>query len=384
MQHKQAPFVQTVAAKSRVQSLLHFSAKDSTIIDMDEKELSSPETEEPSADSVQPELNALNETDADEAGLPLFDDPTDQATEPDETAYSDSPESAVDSTSSEEPEAEPEALSLSVDDAATEDDPERVLESAVVDDLNYDGAPDFDNADFDIDAALAAVAGLPALADLPETPEDEAAESYSDEQPNDAEADEAAIPQPAAYQDAQVSPPPLSKLRRGQAASVVPALLLIAVGAGLSLYLTTNDEAINPAIILSVLLALGGMVLLSWWLSSHRSASGAFFFGSLLLFNAAAIFISNTPQGFDLAGWPLSIAATGLAIFLTALVVPHMGGRLAVVGLGIIIAAVAGVALTSNLIDPSIQEIAANVWPLAPALILFFLIAPLFRRNRRS
>ena len=76
--------------------------------------------------------------------------------------------------------------------------------------------------------------------------------------------------------------PPLTTLKRGQLGSVVPALLLIGLGAWLTLT-TTSGTPPDPLLVAAVV--VGGIVvsLLAQWLGTGRWSRGALFFALLLL-----------------------------------------------------------------------------------------------------
>jgi hypothetical protein len=148
------------------------------------------------------------------------------------------------------------------------------------DDARRDDAPDVENApnnddvpSNDVDLALAALSNLndlareeepaPASDDLFDTP-------VTDDAP-DSQTVISVFPQP-----------PLSQLERGQAASVVPSLVLIGVGAFLTFLLTTKTPLPSDDFVGGLALVGMGISAMSYWLSSGRWSKGSLVVGIVL------------------------------------------------------------------------------------------------------
>jgi hypothetical protein len=173
-----------------------------------------------------------------------------------------------------------------VDDAMVDD----VVDDAMVDDVVDDAfheqtispMDDNDAVTMDIDAALAAVADLTTLASDDDIVDDDA-EVYADN--NDAYADDDTKDEvETSATDTESAPtpllarPPVSTLKRGQMASVVPAFLLI--GGGLALMaLIVSDGDVPLSTLGLVLLGAVGVMFLAHWLSSRRWAQGSLWAG---------------------------------------------------------------------------------------------------------
>jgi hypothetical protein len=119
----------------------------------------------------------------------------------------------------------------------------------------------------DVDAALSALSALNQLAEPEPKPFTPYEVVLSDELPQ----------------------PPLMTLERGTAASVVPALLLIAAGFFFTFYLASG----NPMPALHQLVGGGlvwfGISSIAWWLSTSRWARGSLFVGAACLASGAAL-----------------------------------------------------------------------------------------------
>jgi hypothetical protein len=129
-----------------------------------------------------------------------------------------------------------------------------------------------DDEPYDVDAALAAIGTLNTIADPIDVP--------------------AALPD---YETPQIHStfrqPSLSTLERGQAASVVPALLLIGVGVFLTFLLTSGTPLPSTNVLLGLLLVCVGISLLAAWISSGRWARGNLAMGIGALLFGALLFV---------------------------------------------------------------------------------------------
>ena len=229
----------------------------------------------------------------------------------------------------------------------------------------------------DIEAALAAVS---TLSDM--LAEQEAAEQARIAQ-IEAEAQAAAERQARLEHPEQFFPvPPMSTLHRGQMASVIPALLLIGIGAWLTFSFTTKAP---PDASLITAIALGGMglVLLVRWLGSGRWARGALFGGLSCLFSAGLLFfLLSSPSPGLLQGWPLLLVGIGIAAALTGFLAFPRNRRLLLSGLGLIVAGVAGTIITMNILSSDFLNTAASLWPVALAAVIIVWLLPVIFRQR--
>lgn len=231
----------------------------------------------------------------------------------------------------------------------------------------------------DIEAALAAVSTL----------SDVMAEQEAAEQARIAhiEADAQAKAERQARMDNPehfFSVPPLTTLKRGQLAAIIPALWLMGLGAWLTFTLTTTRTAPDTALLILVI-ALGlGLTLLSRWLASHRWARGSLFFGLVCLLFGGLFFYLNQPNAPGIASaWPLFVAALGLALLITRLLTPSTQSRLLLPSLILIIAGVAGTVITMGLLPTNLTIVAASLWPIALVIIVVVWLFPLVFRQRQ-
>ncbi|MCZ2097345.1 MAG: hypothetical protein LC121_14000 [Anaerolineae bacterium] len=178
--------------------------------------------------------------------------------------------------------------------------------------------------------------------------------------------------------------PPLMTLRRGQLGSVIPALLLIGFGAWLTLT-TTGGTPPDPLLVAGVV--VGGIVLtlLAQWLGSGRWSRGVIFFALLIVLIAGVAVFSVQPGGIDLGrGYPLLIAALGLAMMLSGILARPVTPRLFAPGALLVVAGLTGLAITLGLLPGDLTALAT---PLAPVVLgialVLFLLPLIFRRARR-
>lgn len=174
--------------------------------------------------------------------------------------------------------------------------------------------------------------------------------------------------------------PPASTLHRGQLASVVPALLLMGVGAYLTFLLTTSDVVLGvPAILALAVGGLGAMLVIQW-ISSARWATGSLFIGLVLLLTGGTVAFLILGDTLSLIeGYPLLLTAIGLAFVLTDVLVPS-GRRVWLVGLLLGIAGLAGLVVTRQLLPSDVTAILSNLLPVAIGIVVVLVIAPLFQR----
>jgi hypothetical protein len=220
-----------------------------------------------------------------------------------------------------------------------------------------DVLPETEPADTDEPSAEAAAEQLPAHAS-----------DQAIEQPNDADTpavadddsqpdDDIVAPPPdtestfsqaeaSPYTPPEITPAAGDKLYRGQAASVVPALLLIGIGALLTFLLTTTDTRIDPLTGGALALMAAGVALLAHWLSSERRATGNLFTGLTLLtgggLGAYALQSGVTLQ----TAWPLLLLIPGGALLATALIARRGLQQAALIGVLLLLAGAGGFVLT--------------------------------------
>ena len=306
----------------------------------------------------------------------------------------------------EEPLAEePLAEESTSDDASDEDDHsewapseddaqvEPLAESEPVESRDFSSVDDFD-----VSAALAAVASLDQLTS-DETDEDFGPDEEYDfaEQGEYVPVDEydytESMPVPAADADyisagysqgATIAYPEIFSLRRGQIASVVPALLLIGLGAWLTFITTTADETapqIDPMLVLIALVGVLSIGLLSHWWTTHRWARGSFFLSMTLLAVGAVAFYLVQPGDISLAnGWPLLIGGVGVALILTGLLTQPRSGSMAAFGVMVALLSGAATSVTAALLPADVLSLAADAWPVAAVIAVLLLLVPVIRR----
>ena len=178
--------------------------------------------------------------------------------------------------------------------------------------------------------------------------------------------------------------PPLTILKRGQLASIIPAVWLIGIGAWLTFTLATTRTAPDTSLLI-VVIALGlGLTFVARWLASHRWARGSLFFGLICLFFGGLFFYINQPNAYGFAStWPLFIAALGLAMLITRILTPSAQARLMLPSLILIIAGIAGAVITMGLLPTNIIIVAASLWPVALVIIMVIWLFPLVFRQRQ-
>jgi hypothetical protein len=179
------------------------------------------------------------------------------------------------------------------------------------------------------------------------------------------------------------SVPPMTILKRGQLASIIPAIWLIGVGAWLTFTLATTRTAPDTSLLI-VVIALGlGLTFIARWLATHRWARGSLFFGLICLFFGGLFFYINQPNAFGFASaWPLFIAALGLAMLITRILTPSAQSRLMLPSLILIIAGLVGAVITMGLLPTNITVAAASLWPVAVVIIVVIWLFPLVFRQR--
>lgn len=232
----------------------------------------------------------------------------------------------------------------------------------------YETPPSEDWSPGDIDAALAAVASLSDL-----MPEREAeAEARADAR------------QSAPTFEPTMPMPPLMTLKRGQLGSVIPALLLIGLGAWLTLT-TTSGTPPDPVLVAAVIVGGIALTLLAQWLGTGRWSRGVLFFALTIGLFAGVVAFAIQPGGVELGrSYPLLVSALGLAIVLTGFLARPLNMRLIAPGALLVLAGLTGLAITLGLLPNDWLALAEPLRPivLVTALVLF-LLPLVFRRRSR-
>ncbi len=230
----------------------------------------------------------------------------------------------------------------------------------------------------DIEAALAAVSTI----------SDMLAEQEAEEQARIAREEAAA--QAAAERQARLEHPeqffpvpPQLALQRGSLASIVPALILMVIGAWLTFTLTTTQALPDRNLIG---LAVGGglmVILLARWLSAGRWGRGLLFIALSLLLTGAATFVLTQTNVLSLSqGWPLVLIAPGLAFIMTSFLAQPQDRRLILPGVLFIAAGAVGFVVTDGLLNTDLLNFAGTLWPAVLAIIAGLWLLPLVFRQR--
>jgi hypothetical protein len=188
--------------------------------------------------------------------------------------------------------------------------------------------------DLDIDSALAAVSSLSDMIAEQEAQEQAIAAAQAEQEAREAE-----------FRNNPMPKPPLSSLQRGQLASVLPGLLLIAIGAWLTFTLTTATAPPPPGITTAVVTGAVALIFLAHWISTGRWSRGSLFLSIGLLLSAGVIAFLLQPASPGLGrGWPLLLAALGLTFILSAFLARPARRGFALPGFLMIVGGLVGVA----------------------------------------
>jgi hypothetical protein len=254
---------------------------------------------------------------------------------------------------------------------AIENDPSASVES--------DSLPGNVTDGLDLEAALAAVSTL----------SDVVAEQEAEEQARlvqaEAEAEAQAEAQARVESPELFFPvPPLATLKRGQLASVVPALVLMGVGAWLTFSLTIQRELPDTGLLLAVAASGIVLILLARWLSSGRWARGTLLFALIVVFSGAVLAFLFLQPGLGVGkGWPLIVTATGIAVCVSAFLSQPVERQLVMPGLILIVAGLAGLVITLGLLNGTALTLVASLWPVAVAVVVILWLIPVIFRQRR-
>ncbi len=239
----------------------------------------------------------------------------------------------------------------------------------------YSETPDYDVDFLDIDAALASVASLPDV-----LAEREAAERAAREAAHRREPMYEPAPRRPRY---PVQAPPPVTLRRGQPGSVVPALLLIGIGAWLTFAVTApNAVPLNPSLVLIVVGAAVVVTLFAQWFTMRRWSRGVFFFALLALLIGGTVYAATVfPTAASLLG-PLILLMVGVAFWLTGLFSRPTDRRLLLPGALFIVAAVTVLAVSYGALPAAWLAGIAPLWYVVVAVIAILWLLPILFKRR--
>lgn len=239
----------------------------------------------------------------------------------------------------------------------------------------------------DIDSALAALASLQDLAFQEEAYSDEEYAPLEDV-PDSDEARAFIAPTPSTGQWATVvvpavsrpawtapltdsSRPPLLTLERGQAASIVPAVFLIAAGAW-GVFLVATGSAFPLGQLPALALGSLGIVLLVLWASSGRRSDGSLFGGLVLLALGAAVgFLTQTESWGQ--NYALLATALGAACLISSFGIAAYRRWLLLFGIGLILGSMGLFAAVSQRLMPQIVT-------LVPVVLIAAIVLPIVLR----
>jgi hypothetical protein len=267
-------------------------------------------------------------------------------------ADDESAESPVDSTEDITP------VESAPDEAPSAEEPESEAVSLFSDEL-------------DIESALASVANLSAL--ITDTTE----MVQADAKPKSAHKETA----PPIFESNFPHPPFLS-LERGQMPSVIPALALMAIGAGLTFLLITGAESVNTGLI--GILAIGGIctLLLLVWLASGRWARGALFL-ALMIATTAGILAYLPQTTWGMAGLPLLLCGWGASVILSGWLSPKSTTQGLFVGILLIVMGASGFVFTAGLLPVNIMPLITQYGAIVAGVAGVLLFIPaIFKRHR--
>lgn len=191
---------------------------------------------------------------------------------------------------------------------------------------------------------------------------------------------------PALYERVDYQPtlamPGFDVWRAGSPGSVVAGLVLIALGAWLTL---THASGSPPDTWLVAVAALGGitLTLLAHWLGSGRWSRGSLFFALLILSSAAVVLAATQFDLIDLVrGWPLFIVGGGAAALISAVIGRPLDRRIVTVGILLIFAGLFGLIMTNVSFSPTAIATAAAFAPVVLVILIILWVLPLVVRRR--
>lgn len=179
----------------------------------------------------------------------------------------------------------------------------------------------------------------------------------------------------------RIEQPTFGRIGRGQFASVIPAVLLMGLGAGLTVYLAEpsvfEGVALDGGLFGALVVGLFSVMLISYWLSSGRWASGALFIGVSLL--AGMGLIASGLAG----GFPLLLSAVGLGALVSALLSRGTSKHQVFVGLALMIAGVAGYGFNLNADQFDLTRLQPLLLGGVGVFVALLVIVPLFVKKQR-
>lgn len=186
---------------------------------------------------------------------------------------------------------------------------------------------------------------------------------------------------PPAYKPSLAVPPPIA-LKRGHLGSFAPGLILIGIGAWLTVMTTTNTP-VEPLLLAALGVGALAVTLLAQWLGNGRWSRGLLFAALALIMISALFALSLQPGGLDLTrGWPLLIAVIGAATILSAVLARPVDRRLIAPGVLMLIAGLLGTIITNEVFDPELLTAAASLWPAVILIVIVLWLLPLIFRQR--
>lgn len=272
---------------------------------------------------------------------------------------------------------------LEQDDSAEQDEakPLEPLDSKPVDD-DTDAIQSALSNDFDVDAALASLSSLgDAIAEHEHPVAIQDIAQADDEDDNDAVTVPMQRREPVTTQS-YFPRPPMTRLQRGQMGSVIPAIVLIAVGAWWTFALTTSETPLAAGTVALVLVVALGVVMLGHWFSSRRWAQGAFFGGVTLITGASVLLYLTQTDNFD--AYPLLLVAPGISFLLTALLSQVRSALMGFTGVALIIAGLVGLAVTTGTIaiDAETDTLAPILLPILIGVLVVLVVLPVIFKRR--
>lgn len=235
--------------------------------------------------------------------------------------------------------------STSADVTENEALPDADLDIARADAPISDDADDTPTDDLDIESALASVANLSAI--ITDTTEMVQVGQAPKSAPKIS---------PPAFYESDFPHPPLLTLARGQMPSVIPALALMAIGAGLTFLLISGAESVNMDMV--GVLAVGGicLLLLLIWLASGRWARGALFLALVTATTAGIIAIlPQTPLG--ASGTPLLLCGWGASVIISGWLSPKKTSQGFFGGVLLMVIGITGFLFTGGFLPTEILNI---------------------------
>lgn len=186
---------------------------------------------------------------------------------------------------------------------------------------------------------------------------------------------------PPAFYESDFPHPPLLTLARGQMPSVIPALVLMAIGAGLTFLLISGAESVNMDMV--GVLAVGGicLLLLLIWLASGRWARGALFLALVTATTAGIIAIlPQTPLG--ASGTPLLVCGWGASVIISGWLSPKKASQGFFGGVLLIVIGITGFLFTGGFLPTEILNIIQQYGLLIVAVAGVVLFVPAIFKRR--